>query len=79
MDRVQEVQDADGKADYRLPDGAPGGSDWAGWASGMEGAEGGGRREAPPGGAECDLRAARRESRWGRAVGLVARSEALGL
>ena len=30
MDRVQEVQDVDGKADSRLPDGALGGSDWAG-------------------------------------------------
>ena len=38
MDRVQEVQDADGEADLRRPDGAPGGSDWVGWAAGMEAA-----------------------------------------
>ena len=53
-------------------------SGWWQSDSALSGTEGGGLREAL-GDAECNHRAARRESRWGRAVGLVARSEALGL
>jgi hypothetical protein len=64
------VTGRDGRPGWRQPDGSLSGA--------KGGAEGGSQREAPPSGAECDLRAARRESRWGRAMGLAARSEALG-
>jgi len=86
VDRVQEVQDADGEADLRRPDGAPGGSDWVGWAAGMEAA---GRRPEWRGGRRPEgcARAARNATSVRRVVspggggqwGWRARSEALGL